>query len=362
MKIIIAIDSFKGCLSSAEAERAVELGIRESIPDAQVLSVPVSDGGEGMLEAFTAALGGTIVTTQVHDPLMRPIEAQYGISPDGSTAIIEMAQASGLTRVAPAERDAWRATTYGTGELIADALRRGCNHLLMGLGGSATTDGGRGMLEALGICFDDDSVDLSQSLLAGRDLRVSVACDVQNPLCGTNGAAHVYGPQKGADPAMVEQLDERLSQFADLTAQTLGDDYRNIPGAGAAGGMGFALLAYLNAEMRSGIDLLMDLVNFDDLVHDADLVITGEGSADRQTLMGKLPQGILHRAQHHGVPTILLAGRVADREALLDAGFARVECINPADSPLAECLLPPVARHRLAATISRLLTLKTENL
>ena len=355
MKIVIAIDSFKGCLSSAEAGRAVELGIRQAMPDAQVLCVPVSDGGEGMLEAFTAAMGGDIVTAPCHDPLMRPIEAQYGISADGVCAIIEMAQASGLTRVVPAERDVWRATTYGTGELIAHALRRGCKHLLMGLGGSATTDGGRGMLEALGIRFDGDTVDLSQSLLTGLDLQVTVASDVQNPLCGINGAAHVYGPQKGADPVMVEQLDQRLQQFANITAQTLDADYRDVPGAGAAGGMGFALLAYLNAEMRSGIDLLMDMVNFDDLVHGADLVITGEGSADHQTLMGKLPQGILSRAQRHGVPTILVAGRIADRQALLQAGFARVECINPADSPLSECLRPQVARHRLAATAAQLM-------
>lgn len=355
MKIVIAIDSFKGCLSSAEAEQAVSLGIRQALPDAQVLCVPVSDGGEGMLEAFTAAMGGDIVTAPCHDPLMRPIEAQYGISADGSTAIIEMAQASGLTRVAPDERDAWRATTYGTGELIAHALQRGCKHLLMGLGGSATTDGGRGMLEALGIRFDGDTVDLSQSLLTGLDLQVTVASDVQNPLCGINGAAHVYGPQKGADPVMVEQLDQRLQQFANITAQTLDADYRDVPGAGAAGGMGFALLAYLNAEMRSGIDLLMDMVNFDDLVHGADLVITGEGSADHQTLMGKLPQGILSRAQRHGVPTILVAGRIADRQALLQAGFAQVECINPADSLLSECLRPQVARHRLAATAAQLM-------
>ncbi|MBR5728156.1 MAG: glycerate kinase [Muribaculaceae bacterium] len=356
MKILVAIDSFKGCLSSAEAGRAVELGIREAIPDAQVLTVPVSDGGEGMLEAFTAALGGTIVTTQVHDPLMRPVEARYGLSPDGSTAIIEMAQASGLTRVAPAERDAWRATTRGTGELIAHALRRGCTHILMGLGGSATTDGGRGMLEALGIRFEGDTVDLSQSMLAGRNLHVTVASDVQNPLCGTNGAAHVYGPQKGATPTMVERLDQRLRQFADLTARALGTDYRDTPGAGAAGGMGFALLAYMNAELRSGIDLLTDLLDFDCLLQGATCVITGEGSADRQTLMGKLPQGILNHAQGHGVPTILLAGRVADREALLHAGFAAVECINPADSPLAECMHPAVARQRVSATISRLFT------
>lgn len=354
MKIIIAIDSFKGCLSSADAGQAAALGIREAIPDAQVVIVPVSDGGEGMMEAFTAAMGGTIVSAPCHDPLMRPITANYGISPDGTTAIVEMAQASGLTLVKPAERDAWRATTYGTGELIADALCRGCTHLLMGLGGSATTDGGQGMLEAIGSSRPPQSP-LKRGGWEGLQARFTIASDVKNPLCGPNGAAHVYGPQKGADRAMAERLDERLRQFADLTARTLGTDYRDFPGAGAAGGLGFALLAYLNAEMRSGIDLLMDMVGFDDLLHDADLVVTGEGSADRQTLMGKLPQGILRRAWGHGVRAVLLAGRVADREALLDAGFAAVECINPPGSPLSECLQPQVARRRLATTTSQLM-------
>lgn len=355
MKVVVAIDSFKGCLSSAEAGQAVSLGIRRALPDARVLSVPVSDGGEGMLEAFTSALGGNIVSAPCHDPLMRPIVAYYGLSSDGTTAIIEMAQASGLTLVAPDERDAWRASTYGTGELIAHALRRGCKHLLMGLGGSATTDGGRGMLEALGIRFEGSKVDLSQSLLTGRDMNVTIASDVLNPLCGLSGAAHVYGPQKGADPVMVERLEQRLQQMADITAHTLGADYRDTPGAGAAGGMGFALLAYMGAQLRSGIDLLMDLLDFDHLLDGASCVITGEGSADRQTLMGKLPQGILLRAQCHAVPTILLAGRIADRQSLLDAGFSRVECINPADSPLSECMRPQVARHRLAATASQLM-------
>ena len=347
MRILLAIDSFKGCLSSAEAERAVSLGVKQSLPDAQVVSVPMSDGGEGMLEAFAAAMGATLVTVQVHDPLMRPITASYGVTGDG-TAIIEMAQASGLALLQATERNPLQATSYGTGELIADALRRGCKRMIVGLGGSATVDGGRGMLEALGATIGEDVVDLSQSLLAECDVPITIAGDVRNPLCGLDGAAHVFGPQKGATPAMVDELELRMKHWAAITAQAVCHDYRDMPGAGAAGGLGFALLAYMHATMQSGIDLLMDLIDIDHMLDGCDLVITGEGSADRQTLMGKLPSGILRRAHSHGVPTILIAGRVSDHQSLLDAGFAQVHCVNPADSPLSECMQPDIARHRLA--------------
>lgn len=322
------------------------MGIKQSLPDAQVVTVPVSDGGEGMLDAFAAAMQATIVTCNVHDPLMRPINARYGIAPDG-TAIIEMAQASGLALLQPGERNPLTATSFGTGELIADALRRGCKRLIVGLGGSATVDGGRGMLRALGATIGNDDVDLSQSLLAGCKVPVTIAGDVRNPLLGNDGAAHVFGPQKGATPAMVSELERQMEHWADITARAAGHDHHNTPGAGAAGGLGFALLAYMNANMQSGIDLLMDLVGFDRLLDGCDLVVTGEGSADRQTLMGKLPSGIMHRASSHGIPTVLIAGRVSDHQALLDAGFADVHCINPADSPLSECMQPDIARQRL---------------
>ena len=260
-----------------------------------------------------------------------------------------MAQASGLALLQAAERNPLKATSYGTGELIADALRRGCKRLIVGLGGSATVDGGRGMLEALGVqCFNNE-IDFTRSLLARRDFNVTIASDVRNPLCGPDGAAAVFGPQKGATPAMVDQLEQQMKHWADITAHAVGNDHRNTPGAGAAGGLGFALLAYMNANMQSGIDLLMDMVDIDRLLDGCDLVITGEGSADRQTLMGKLPSGILQRASSHGIPTTLIAGRVSDRPALLDAGFAAVECINPADSPLSECMQPDIARQRLTA-------------
>lgn len=346
MRILLTIDSFKGCLSSADAEQAVSQGIKQSLPDAQMLSMPVSDGGEGMLDAFAAAMQATIVTSDAHDPLMRPITARYGLAPDG-TAIIEMAQASGLALLLPDERNPLTATSFGTGELIADAISRGCKRMIVGLGGSATVDGGRGMLQALGAAMGDDVVDLSQSLLADCHVPVTVACDVRNPLLGPDGAATVFGPQKGATPAMINELERQMERWADLTAHTVRHDYRNMAGAGAAGGLGFALLAYMKATMHSGIDLLMDLLDFDRLLTGCDLVITGEGSADRQTLMGKLPGGILRRAQAHGIPTLLIAGRISDRQALLDAGFADVHCINPTDSPLSECMRPDIARQRL---------------
>lgn len=331
------------------------MGIKQSLPDAQVVTVPVSDGGEGMLDAFAAAMQATIVTCNVHDPLMRPINARYGIAPDG-TAIIEMAQASGLALLQPGERNPLTATSFGTGELIADALRRGCKRLIVGLGGSATVDGGRGMLRALGATIGNDDVDLSQSLLAGCKVPVTIAGDVRNPLLGNDGAAHAFGPQKGATPSIVSELERQMEHWADITARAVGHDHHNTPGAGAAGGLGFALLAYMNANMQSGIDLLMDLVGFDRLLDGCDLVVTGEGSADRQTLMGKLPSGIMHRASNHGIPTLLIAGRISDHQALLDAGFADVHCINPADSPLSECMQPDIARQRLTGWARTFLT------
>lgn len=356
MKFIVAIDSFKGCLSSIDAGRAAAQGIGRAQPDAQIVTLPVSDGGEGMLDAFTSALGGKRITVNVHDPLMRPIKAQYGLSDDGTTAIIEIAQASGLTLLTPNERDPLRATSYGTGELMADALNRGCTHLLMGLGGSATSDGGMGMLQALGVRFDGHSIDLGQSLLNRHEFTVTVASDVQNPLCGPDGAAHVYGPQKGATIAMVRELDERLLHFAQLTTSATGIDHSLTPGAGAAGGLGFALLAYMNAALRSGTELLLDAVGFDLLLKDATLVITGEGSADRQTLMGKLPYGIMRRAARQGVNTTLIAGRVADADALVKAGFNAVRCVNPPQRPVAECMKPQVASDSIAATVAELVS------
>ena len=341
-KIIVAIDSFKGCLTSAEANQAACEGILAKMPEAEVVQVPVSDGGEGFLEAFQAAIGGSIVDINVKDPLMRTIVAQYLVQ--DNTAVIEIAKASGLTLLSPDERNPMIATSYGTGQLVVDAVRRGCKHIIVGLGGSATSDCGIGMLEAIE----------NAKLKMDHDVRFTIATDVTNPLCGKQGAAHVFAPQKGASPEMVLALDARAKRFAEASAKHLGHDCQNMPGAGAAGGIGYAFLQYMNAECRSGIDLLLDAIHFDDLLRDAGLIITGEGSADRQTLMGKLPFGILLKAKQHHIPVILIAGRIADEQQLLNAGFSRVACINPPNLPLEIALQPATAKENIKTCVIKL--------
>ena len=366
-KVIVAIDSFKGCLTSAEANQAASEGVFAKMPEAEVVQIPVSDGGEGWLEAFNVAIGGELVEVNVKDPLMRPIVAQYLMQ--GDTAVIEIAKASGLTLLSPEEPNPMVATSYGTGQLVVDAVRKGCKRIIVGLGGSATSDCGIGMLRAIIDSFSkggnwDDVRELD-------DVRFTIATDVTNPLCGENGAAHVFAPQKfaikreqseldsiaereqtrpqvkGAIHEQVLALDARAKRFAEASAKHLDRDCQNMPGAGAAGGLGYAFLQYMNAECRSGIDLLLDTIHFDDLLQDANLVITGEGSADRQTLMGKLPFGILQRAQRHDVPVMLIAGRIADEQQLLAAGFSRVTCINPPGLPLEIAMQPATAKENI---------------
>ena len=350
-KVIVAIDSFKGSLTSAEANQAASEGILMGNPEAQIVQVPVSDGGEGFMEAFLAAMGGELVEVNVKDPLMRPIGAQYLVQ--GDTAVIEIAKASGLTLLSPEERDPMVATSYGTGQLVVDAVRRGCKRIIVGLGGSATSDCGIGMLRAVIDSFSkggswDDVRELDE-------VHFTIATDVTNPLCGENGAAHIFGPQKfapqGATHEQVLALDARAKRFADASAKHLGHDCQNTPGAGAAGGLGYAFLQYMNADCRSGIDLLLDTIHFDDLLQGADLVITGEGSADRQTLMGKLPFGILQHAQRHHVPLMLIAGRIGDEQILLDAGFSRVACINPPGLPLEIAMQPATAKENIIIAV-----------
>jgi glycerate kinase len=346
--VIVAIDSFKGCLTSREANLAAAEGILKSTPSARVVQISVSDGGEGWLEAFQSAIGGKRVEVSVYDPLMRPIVSEYLVKDD--IAIIEISKASGLTLLSPEERNPMRTTSYGTGQLVVDAVRRGCRHMVVGLGGSATSDCGIGMIRAIIDAFAKTGTwDDVQAL---KGVRFTIATDVTNPLCGENGAAHVFAPQKGATPDVVAALDARAMRFAEASARHMGYDRQNEVGAGAAGGLGYAFLQYMNADCRSGIDLLLDAVCFDDLLTTADLVITGEGSADRQTLMGKLPFGILQRALAHQVPVRLIAGRVADRQALLDAGFACVDCINPPDIAIEEAMKPETAQKHISQTLS----------
>lgn len=343
MKVVVAIDSLKGCLTSQEANRAAVAGVRQGMPGAEVVEIPVSDGGEGFLDAFQSAWDGEIVEVEVMDPLMRPVVAPYLLR--GDTAIIEMAKASGLTLLRLEERNPMQATSYGTGQLVADAVRRGSKHVVVGLGGSATSDCGMGMIRAIIDAFAKGGTWDDVRVL--DDVRFTIATDVTNPLCGENGAAYVFAPQKGATPEMVVSLDARAQRFAEVSARHFGYDRQNEQGAGAAGGLGYAFLQYMKAACRSGIDLLLDAVHFDEVLKDADLVITGEGSADRQTLMGKLPFGILQRAKAQGVPVCLIAGRIADRPELLAAGFQHVMCINAPDLPIEEAMKPAVARENI---------------
>ena len=353
MKIVVAIDSFKGCLTSKEANQAAAEGVRSRHPDADVVQVPVSDGGEGFMEAFHAAIGGELIEITVRDPLMRPISARYLLY--DKLAMIEIAQASGLTLLTKEERNPMVATSYGTGQLVADAVRKGAEHVIVGLGGSATSDAGIGMLMALIDAYSKHGT--WDDIEALKHVRFTIASDVKNPLCGENGAAHVFAPQKfaierEATSEMLLQLDERARKFAEVSAKHFGYDRSEHEGAGAAGGLGYAFLQYLNADCKPGIELLLDTIKFHEIVNDAALVITGEGSADRQTLMGKLPMGILKQAGR--VPVCLIAGRISDKQELLSAGFAHVECINPEDISLEEAMRKEVATQNIIDTVRRI--------
>ena len=367
-KVVIAIDSFKGCLPSAEAGKAAAEGIRSVYPECEVICLPIADGGEGMLDVLIMATNGQEVPISAHDPLMRWRNTYYGISENGETAFIEMASISGLPLVPPEKRNPMQTTSYGTGELIRDALERGCRNFIIGIGGSATNDAGLGMLQALGFRFLNKegkiletgngkilmevvSIDTS---FVHPDLRTShftVACDVQNPFCGPEGAAYIFAPQKGADRKMVEALDAGMKNFAEVIFHKTGKDISNHPGAGAAGGMGGSLLAFLNAKLKPGIQLMLETLDFSNKIKGADLIITGEGKADKQTLMGKVPSGILAEARKQDIPVILLAGNIEDSDELQQAGFEGVFSVNPPFISLEEAMRPEVARKNIQQTV-----------
>ncbi|MDD0976155.1 glycerate kinase [Pseudomonas fontis] len=343
MKIVIAPDSFKDSLSAEGVAAAIALGLADALPQAQLVCCPMADGGEGTMEAIVAACAGEQRSLPVSGPLGVTTQAQWGWLAESRTAIIEMAQASGLQLLTLEQRDACRSSTHGTGQLISAALDAGAQRIILAIGGSATNDGGSGMLRALGLqLFDAQGAALPEGGLAlaklaridasGLDPRlaqvsVEVAADVDNPLCGSNGASAIFGPQKGATPEQVKLLDKALEHFADHCAELLGDDVRAFPGCGAAGGMGFAAKAFLAARFRPGIEVVAELAGLEDAVRDADLVITGEGRFDAQTLRGKTPFGVARVAQRHGVPVIVIAGTLGEGyEALyahgIDAAFA----------------------------------------
>jgi glycerate kinase len=341
MKVVIAPDSYKESLTAMEVATAIESGFKEIMPDAEYIKLPMADGGEGTVQSLVDATGGDIVTVEVTGPLGQPVTGFYGLLGDGSTAVIEMAAASGLHLVEPDERNPLLTTTYGTGELIKAALDRGVDHIIIGIGGSSTNDGGVGMAQALGAKLVDAKgvdlpfgggalADLVNIDLSGLDSRLAtvqleVACDVDNPLCGPKGASHIFGPQKGATPEMVVQLDANLAHYAKVILQTNGKDVIDQAGAGAAGGLGAALLGLFNATLRPGINIVMDAVNLAEVIKDADLVITGEGRIDSQTIHGKTPIGVARSAKLYNLPVIGIAGSTAqDCRVVHDHGLDAV--------------------------------------
>ena len=378
MNITIVIDSFKGSLSSMEAGQAVAEGIRRVMPSAGIRIRPLADGGEGTTEALTAGLGGELKSLTVTGPLGRPVTASYGLIRERKMAVLEMASAAGLTLISQEERNPLEATTYGVGEMIRDAIGEGCRHFLVGIGGSATNDGGTGMLSALGFQFlDSEGQPIPLGAKGLENLaRIStenarpelsqcsfhIACDVTNPLCGENGCSAVYGPQKGADPEMIRQMDQWMERYGDLAARTFPAADKEAPGAGAAGGLGFAFLTFLNGSLESGVGMVLKEINLKDDIRDADLVITGEGRLDAQTVMGKAPIGVAHLAKEYGKPVIAFSGAVTREAGLcnqhgIDAFFPIMRGVVS----LQEALDPGEARINAADTaeqVFRLIQLK----
>lgn len=355
MKIVIAPDSFKEALDAKDVCEAIARGVRRVRPDADLDLIPMADGGEGTVDALVTATNGTFRHTTVTNPLGDPVNAKWGILGDG-TAVIEMAAASGLALFAANLRDPTRTTTFGTGELIAAALDASARRILIGIGGSATNDGGTGAAQALGVTFRDSEGSRISAHLTGGDLKnirsidlgtrdvrlesipVEVACDVDNPLCGPRGAAAIYSPQKGATPEQVQQLDANLAHLADVIERDLGRNVRDFSGAGAAGGLGAGLVTFCDAAIRPGVQLVMDAVAFTRRIENADLIITGEGRIDRQSMMGKVIDGVGRAGKAAGVPVIALAGLIGDgAEGTLDV-LESYHCINPPTLPIDEAL------------------------
>ena len=355
MKVVIAPDSYKGCLSALEVAKAMERGVLSVFPSAEVRKIPIADGGEGTVAALVTATNGQLRQTEVTDPLGNKIIAHWGVLGDGRTAVIEMAAASGLPLVPKEKRDPRVTTTYGTGELIKAALAEGLAKIIIGIGGSATNDGGTGMARALGVRFLDAAgqevaagggslAEICQIDATGLDPRLKnteivVACDVDNPLCGTRGASAVFGPQKGATPEMVQQLDAGLAKYASCARQATGRDVAEKAGAGAAGGLGAGLMFFTPAQLKPGVEIVLDAVGFSDIVRDADFVITGEGRTDFQTAFGKAPVGVAKVAKTHGAPVFCISGGLGEgADDVLAQGIDAVMSICDRPLSLEECM------------------------
>lgn len=374
MKIVVAIDSLKGSLTSMEAGDAIRSGILRVYPDAEVFVRPLADGGEGTVEALVLGMGGSLQEISVTGPLGEKVNASYGILKDSATAIVEMAAAAGITLVPPQERNPYVTTTYGVGEILRDAIRKGCRHFIVGIGGSATNDGGIGMLQALGYeMLDAEGRNVpfgAEGLHKLAEIRKEnvlpelsectfrIACDVTNPLCGENGCSAIYGPQKGATPSSIPLMDTWLADYARLSGRLFPHADPDTPGAGAAGGLGFAFLTYTNAVLESGIRIVLDETKLEEYVRSADLVITGEGRLDAQTVMGKAPIGVASIAKKHGKTVLAFAGCVTRDARKCNAhGIDAYFPILRQASTLAEAMDPDNARQNMADTVEQAMRL-----
>lgn len=374
MKVVIAIDSLKGSLSSMEAGTAIKDGILAAKPDAEVIVKPLADGGEGTTDALIEGMNGERIDLTVTGPMNTPVDAYYGYLKDTNTAVMEMASAAGITLVPDSEKNPLLATSYGVGEMINDAIQRGCRNFIIGIGGSVTNDGGIGMLKALGVRFLDENgedageggqalakvarIDVSGMNPLLKECHIQVACDVNNPLCGENGSTYVYGPQKGVTEDMKKTLDEAMAHFARVTSETLENDYMNTPGAGAAGGLGYAFLAYTGAALTPGIELILDAVGLEEELSGADVVVTGEGRLDFQTAMGKAPVGVARLAKKYNAKVIAFAGSVTKEATAcnkegIDAFFPILRSV----CTLAEAMDPVAARNNMTATVEQVFRL-----
>ncbi len=372
MKVVIAIDSFKGCMTSAQAGNAAAEGVKRVYPDSDICIRLLADGGEGTVEALVSGMNGEIRTVTVSDPLGRPVAASYGIIRSSQTAVIEMSAASGITLLSAAERDLMNTTTYGVGQMIKDAVFNNCRKFIIGIGGSATNDGGTGMLKALGFDFyDSDGNEIGQGAKGLADIsdikddgvlkelsecRFSIACDVKNPLCGEKGCSAVYGPQKGASQSDIILMDKWLENFAELTKKKYPDSDAKIPGTGAAGGMGFAFLSYLGGELKPGTEIILKETEFEKYLENADLLITGEGMIDSQTAMGKAPSGAAKLAKKYGCPVIAFSGAVSDDAGVcnkygIDAFFPVLKNI----CTLKEAMNTDTAQRNLSDTVEQVM-------
>lgn len=372
MHIVLAPNAFKECLSAPAVAQAMARGVNAAAPDAETRCVPMADGGDGTMESLVAARQGRMAEVTVHDPLMRPVASRYGLIDNDSVAVIEMALASGLWMLREDERNPLRTTTFGTGDLIRHALQRGCRQIIIGIGGSATTDGGIGMAAALGYAFYDDRgerldavggslpriarIDSSAVIPELQNASLVIASDVTNPLAGDNGAARVFGPQKGATPEMVETLDQGLLHLDSCWQETFGRSFADIPGAGAAGGLGAGLMAFASAKVRSGFELVAETAHLDEALQHADLVLTGEGKLDEQTRFGKVPAGVGNLAKRYNVPCIALAGKwEGDLSGLHQEGIQAIFAIQPGPVSLETAMNQ--ADEFLAATAEQVIRL-----